>query len=88
VALGLAVAVAAIAVGIASVSDGDPVAADALYAHARSLHGDDYGGALYLDAARELSRVKPWHTGYASARERLRAIQAGRRAFLEPTERP
>ncbi len=42
---------------------------------------------LWVDVARECSRVMPWHPGYAGARALREAIEAGRLQAL-PGEAP
>lgn len=81
-AVGLAVA---LFMGLGGAGGGDPVAAQALVEHAqRESHGD-LAHPAWLDAARELSRLRPWQNGWAEARITLDAIASARRAQLDPT---
>lgn len=75
---GLLVAAALIAVAVAGLPAGDPVAAFALADHADRIAPDDPMAPIRIDAARELSRVRPWQPGFTEARRRLAAIHAAR----------
>jgi hypothetical protein len=78
----LAVLLVALAMGARGMRGGDPVAADALWDWAEGEGGGDLTHPIYLDAARELSRVRPWQSGYGEARIRLRRIEVARRNQL------
>jgi len=78
----IAVLMVALAMGSRGLREGDPVAADALWDWAEREGAGDLTHPIYLDAARELSGVRPWQSDYARARERLRRIEAARRAQL------
>jgi hypothetical protein len=72
----------ALAMGAAGARGGDPVAAEALVAYAERESGGDLAHPAWLDAARELSRLRPWQPGYSQARARLAAIGRERRRVL------
>lgn len=57
---------------------GDPASADALWAHAQQTSGGDLAHPLFIDATRELARIRPWQSGYSKARERLDAVGKAR----------
>jgi hypothetical protein len=56
---------------------GDPVAANALVAHLEAT-APDRADPAWLDAARELRRVRPWQPGFAAARAELGRIERAR----------
>lgn len=70
--LGIAAAFVAMAM-----RPGDPVAAQALVAHLEATVPDRADPA-WIDAARELARVRPWQPGFAAARAELARIAAAR----------
>jgi hypothetical protein len=78
----IAVMMVALAMGARGSRGGDPVAADALWDWAEREGAGDLTHPVYLDAARELSRVRPWQPGYAHARGRLERIEVARRGQL------
>jgi len=72
---------------------GDPAAwerADALAAAARAGEGaEGWSHPLWVDVARECSRVMPWHDHYDEARALRESIEAGRTAALsQPVDVP
>ena len=69
---------ACLVMGIHGLQPGDPVGANVLWAHAHSVAGDDLSHPLFLDAARDLSAIRPWQEGYRDAQQRLRDIEAAR----------
>ncbi len=80
----LALAVLAVA-GMLAAQDlrgGHPTGADLLWERAQAASPEDLAHPYYLDAARELGRIRPWQEGYGDARTRLRAIAEARRAAL------
>jgi len=80
--VGVAVLMVSLAMGARGLRGGNPTGADALWDWAESEAAGDLSAPAYLDAARELSAVRPWQPGFTSARERLRRIEAARRAQL------
>ena len=73
----------ALVMGTWGLRGGDPVAADALWRHASEQEPDDLTAPVYLDAARELSRVRPWQADWTRSRERLHRIRDARRGRLK-----
>jgi len=81
--------------GLCLAGCGDPAAwdrASQLAAQARAQQAEtqrvdadaaDWSAPLWVDVARECSRVMPWHPGYAEARSLREAIEAGRLQALE-----
>ena len=69
---------------------GDPGAAQRAHALARHAHSAEathgYTHPIWIDVARECSRVMPWHTGFDDARSLRATIEAGRIAALHPPE--
>lgn len=61
---------------------GDPAAAEALWAWARTEAGADLAAPAYLDAARAAARIRPWQEGHERARARVRAVDQARREAL------
>lgn len=76
--------VAAVAMALAGLPGGDPVAADAMYRWAVEESAGDPTHPAWVDAERELARIRPWQDGFAEARQRLREIEAVRRESLAP----
>ena len=76
------VVVLCLGLGLVGVPGGDPVAAEALWAHAVATAGADRTAPIYVDACRELSRIRPWQPGYSAARRRMASVEAARRARL------
>lgn len=68
--------IVALALGLCSlgVGGGDPHAASALWQHAVEVSGGDLSHELFIDAQRELARLRPWQEGYAEARLRMGRI--------------
>lgn len=56
----------------------DPVAADALWQHALAVSEGDLGHPVFLDAQRAALRVRPWQTGFRTARARARDVARAR----------
>ncbi|GEM_PF-6728911 len=52
--------------------------AERLQVAAREQGPPEGMGPMWVDVARQASRVRPWHSGYAEARALLDAIEAGR----------
>jgi hypothetical protein len=60
------------------VQQGDPFAARHLYQTTKSEVGREFTADNYVDASRELQRVRPWQSGFLECRRRLREIDNGR----------
>lgn len=75
--VGLATLVAVFGCWAMVARPGDPVAARALVDHLAAAHPDRADPA-WLDAARELRRVRPWQAGFGEARAELRRIEQAR----------
>ncbi|MCO4743344.1 MAG: hypothetical protein KC912_01060 [Proteobacteria bacterium] len=73
-----AVLVLALAIASLGVNGGDVAAADALWQHAVDESHGDHSHDLFIDAQRELARIRPWQPGYATARARMTQIGAAR----------
>ena len=73
----------ALTVGLGSLRGGDPEGALALLAYAEREESGALEGPLHLDAARELSRVKPWQANYSTCRRALSQILSERRRAYE-----
>ena len=68
------------------VRGGEPSVAEALWAHSVKASGGDLSSDVFIDAQRELARIRPWQTGYVRARERMSRIGAARSTW-SPTRR-
>jgi hypothetical protein len=69
--------------GAMGLSGGDPVAAWALVDWAQTQSGGDLAHPAWIDAARELRRIRPWQQGYAEARRELGQIAEQRLMAME-----
>ena len=70
------------AFAVAGLQTGDPAIAAAVVAHAEQQAGSDLTAPVYADAARELARLRPWHSGFSANRARLERIERARLSAL------
>lgn len=61
---------------------GDPASARAMWQWAERRAPNDPTDPAWIDAAREMSEVRPWQPGYPAIRKRLHAVEAARDAML------
>lgn len=81
--VGLALLVLALAMAGRGLAGGDPIGAAAMVEWAEAESDGDLTHPAWIDAARELNGLRPWHPGFREARRRLAEIGAARRSAVE-----
>ena len=71
-----------LAVALSLAPRGDLDRANAMWAHAARVAGDDLGHPVWIDAVREARRIKPWQAGYRDQQARMHPVLVYRRSQL------